>query len=122
MKTLMLIIKQKFFDEIISGNKKQEFRELKPTTYKKYVVTNENGEAVEEDGIFKPIDYDSIQFYVGYNKDRDQALVEVKGAVIEILTDEDGKDIIYEYECVEYLLSQITYDLGKVISVTRGKG
>ena len=117
----MLIIKQKFFDEIISGNKKQEFRELKPTTYKKYVVTNENGEAVEEDGIFKPIDYDAIQFYVGYNKDRDQALVEVKGAVIEILTDEDGKDIIYEYEGVEYLLSQITYDLGKVLSVTRGK-
>lgn len=121
MKTLMLIIKQEFFDEIISGNKKQEFRELKPTTYKKYVITNENGEAVEEDGIFKPIKYDAIQFYVGYNKDRDQALVEVKGAAIEILTDEDGQDITYEHNGFDYVLSQITYDLGKVIIVSKGK-
>lgn len=76
---------------------------------------------MEEDGIFKPIDYDSIQFYVGYNKDRDQALVEVKGAAITILTNEDGQDITYEHDRIEYVLSQITYDLGKVLSVTRGK-
>nr|DAT85589.1 MAG TPA: ASCH domain protein [Caudoviricetes sp.] len=30
MKTLTLIIKQCFFDEIIKGTKKQEFREVKP--------------------------------------------------------------------------------------------
>lgn len=30
MKTLNLIIKQCFFDEIIKGTKKQEFREVKP--------------------------------------------------------------------------------------------
>ena len=36
MKILTLIIQQKWFDEIIKGNKKQEFRELRPRSEKKY--------------------------------------------------------------------------------------
>ncbi len=34
MKTLNLIIKQVYFDQIINGTKTQEFREVKPTTIK----------------------------------------------------------------------------------------
>lgn len=36
MKTLTLIIKQCYFDEIIKGTKKQEFREVKPTPSNDY--------------------------------------------------------------------------------------
>lgn len=36
MNILTLIIKQKFFDEILSGKKTQEFREIRPNTQSKY--------------------------------------------------------------------------------------
>lgn len=126
MKTLQLIIKQKFFDEIIAGTKKQEFRDIKPTTVGKYVqfLVGEKIYAKEadipkdvkgEDVEPQPIPYDAIQFYVGYNKNRSSALVEVTGAMIEIFTDENGNDIVLEQKGVEYIDAQMVYDLGKVI-------
>lgn len=59
--------------------------------------------------------YDAIQFYVGYNKNRDSALVEVKDAKIVLLTDENDNEIVYEYEGREYVAAEIEYYLGKVI-------
>lgn len=126
MKTLQLIIKQKFFDDIIAGTKKQEFRDIKPTTVAKYVqfLVGETVYAKEEDIPvdvkdedieLQPIPYDAIQFYVGYNKNRNSALVEVTGAMIEIFTDETGNDIVHEQNGVEYLDAQIVYDLGKLL-------
>ena len=38
MNVLTLSIKQKFFDEILAGNKTQEFREIRPNTSQKYPV------------------------------------------------------------------------------------
>lgn len=112
MKVLNLIIKQKYFDEIINGTKVQEVREIKPTTAKKLVELDEEGyQVVDEHQNSVPIKYDAIRFFVGYNKDRDSALVEVESAYTEILTqtltdmegnpmvfeaDEDGRIIYYE--------------------------
>jgi hypothetical protein len=60
MKILNLIIKQFYFDEIIAGRKTQEFREIKPTTEKKYIEIDEEGYAVEdESGNAVPIKYGS---------------------------------------------------------------
>lgn len=123
MKILNLIIKQKFFDEIIAGKKKQEFREIRPTTSKKYIVylydgkeySNPDDLPEEGDVDIEPIKYDAIRFYVGYNKDRDSALVAVTGATIEFFVDEDGNDVIYEYNGKEYVAAQIVYDLGEII-------
>ena len=71
MKTLNLIIKQVYFDQIINGTKTQEFREVKPTTIKKLLQLDEDGyELEDEKGNAIPIHYDAIQFYVGYNKQR----------------------------------------------------
>jgi hypothetical protein len=62
MKTLNLIIKQCFFDEIIKGTKKQEFREVKPTTIKRLVQLDKDGYEVEdENGNAIPIQYDALQ-------------------------------------------------------------
>ena len=115
MKTLQLIIKQKFFDEIIAGIKKQEFRECKPTTYKKYFEVDDKGYCIMENDEFIPQKYDAIRFYVGYNPDRATALVEVTGAYIEFFEDENHDLIEYEYKGRYYVASQIVYNLGKVL-------
>lgn len=116
MKILTLIIKQEWFDKIMSGEKKQEFREVKPTTIKRYLQLDEDGyEKEDEYGNSIPIEYDAIRFYCGYNKDRDSALVEVKDAYVEMFIDEDGKFIIYEAEGKDWVAEQVVYNLGKVI-------
>ena len=114
---LHLIIKQKFFDEIIAGIKKQEFREIKPTTYKKYCEVDQEGNAVMENGEFVPKKYDAIQFYVGYNIDRAGALVEVTGAQIVVFEGENHEIITYDYNGVEFIAAEIVYDLGKVLEL-----
>ena len=123
MKVLNLIIKQCFFDEIIKGTKKQEFREVKPTTIKKLLQLDEEGFEIEDaDGNAQPIKYDAIQFYVGYNKDRDNALVEVLGAHCEIFVDENNEPITYEHgrdkdgNPLVWVAEQVVFDLGKVLS------
>lgn len=122
MKILNLIIKQVYFDAIIRGEKTQEFREVKPTTIKKLLQLDEEGyELLDENENSLPIQYDAIRFYVGYNKDRDSALVEVKDAHCEIFVDENDEPIEWEvvnpktgkteYWCAQ----QVVYDLGKVL-------
>lgn len=126
MKTLNLIIKQVYFDQIINGTKTQEFREVKPTTIKKLLQLDEEGyELEDENGNAIPIHYDAIQFYVGYNKDRDSALVEVKDEYCEIFLDENNEPIIYEDGTdkdgnpLEWVAEQVVFNLGKVLEVHR---
>lgn len=109
MKILQLIIKKIYFDQIMSGDKKEEIREIKPTTATKYCTINEEGYTT---GL---IQYDAIRFYVGYNKDRATALVEVTGELIEELEDEKGDLIFYEYKGDQQQLMNIVYSLGKII-------
>lgn len=123
MKTLNLIIKQCFFDEIIKGTKKQEFREVKPTTVKRLLQLDKDGYEVEdENGNAIPIHYYALQLYVGYAKNRASALVEVKSAYCEIITDEKGEPIIYEYgidkngEPLVWVAERVVYNLGKVLA------
>lgn len=69
---LYLTIKKVFFDQIISGDKTEEYRD--PTDYwirrLMYVDKNDNVTG------FKPFKY--VRLCVGYNKDREEALVEIK--------------------------------------------
>ena len=120
MKILNLIIKQQYFDAIMDGSKVQEFREIRPTTYKKLVETviNEDGTwslKVDENFDYVPVKYDAIQFYVGYNKDRDSALVEVKSAYTEVFVDEDNNVVTYDYQGEPWEFAQVVYNLGRVI-------
>lgn len=116
MKVLNLIIKQVYFDQILSGEKTQEFREVKPTTIKKLLELDEEGyEKEDENHNSIPIKYDAIRFFVGYNPDRDSALVEVKDAYCEMFTDENDELITYEYDGKEWVAEQVVYNLGKVL-------
>lgn len=122
MKVLNLIIRQKYFDAILAGRKVQEFREVRPTTIKKLLQLDEEGFEIEDEhGNAQPIKYDAIQFFVGYNKDRDSALVEVVGAHCEIFVDDNDEPITYEHgrdkdgQPLVWVAEQVVYDLGKIL-------
>lgn len=88
LKVLTLNIKKIYFDEIMRGEKKIEYRELKQTTLSKYTYLDES------DGKRYLRRYDAIRFFVGYNKDRESALVQVT-------------DITYNEGVVEYHLGLV---------------
>lgn len=116
-KVIAFIIKQHWFDEILAGRKPKEYRELKPTTLKKLVKLDKNGDLLlDENENAIPIHYDAMLLFVGYNKVRDSALVEIMGEKEEVLRDENGEEI---FEVLEdgsrFYPSQIVYDLGRVL-------
>ena len=124
MNILTLSIKQKYFDEILAGTKTHEYREIRPTNAKKYITYMCGGkdykadEELPEEGEIelKPIKYDAIKLLTGeYKGKRPYIIIEVKNAEASILTDENGDDIIYEYQGEEYLAAQMDYTLGKVL-------
>lgn len=88
MKVLTLNIKKIYFDEIISGTKTIEYRELKQTTLNKYTYLDES------DGKRYLRRYDALRLFVGYHKDRESALVQVT-------------DITYNEGIVEYHLGMV---------------
>lgn len=86
MRVLTLNIKKYFFDEIISGDKKYECREVKQTTLNKYTYID------AADGKRYLRRYDALHLYVGYHKDREHAIVEVKNAVYR----KEEHEVVYE--------------------------
>lgn len=96
--TLYLPIKQVYFDQIIAGTKKEEFREIKEgITANRYLIKDPNtkykvNERVADPGKewfvddynngdfpFLPRQYKYLYLAVGYAKERDTALVEIDG-------------------------------------------
>ena len=71
LKVLTLNIKKIYFDEIMRGEKTIEYRDLKHSTLNKYTFID------EADGKRYLRSYDAIRFFVGYNKARESALVQV---------------------------------------------
>lgn len=93
--TLYLPIKQVFFDQIIEGTKKVEYREVKSTTAKRYLVYADGkpklNEAVTDPSLeyelddfnggkfpFVPKQFKYLNLAVGYSQNRDTAIVEVE--------------------------------------------
>lgn len=114
MRILTLQIKKAYLDDILSGKKKNEYREIRPKNAKKYVI--QDPEAQNEDDYLNPVHYNAIQFFNGYAKNRPEALVKIEKAMIEILEDEDGNEIVYEENGAEYVMAQMNYSLGDIIS------
>lgn len=108
MKILTLQIKREFLDQILSGEKKQEFREIRPKNAKKYVDQS------EED--LTAVKYDAIQFYNGYAKNRPEVLVKVEKSEIVLFEYENGELITYEEEGQQYVEAQMIYTLGEIVS------
>ena len=68
MKVLKLVLKKKWFDMILSGKKKEEYRER--TRYW-------NSRFFDRDDVSWK-DFDAVMFLEGYRKDRRKMLVEIK--------------------------------------------
>ena len=109
-KTLHLILKKKYFDEILNGEKLDEIREIRPKTASKYCDFDKDGVLVGAK------QYDAIMFYLGYETNRPSMLVEVKSAEITLFDDEDtGEPLTYVENGIEYIEAEIKYKLGRII-------
>ncbi len=100
MKTLHLTLKKKWFDMIASGEKKEEYREIKwfwlrrltniglfPPTARIEIeckLTSENYKEIFKEYKIELKNFDIVQFKNGYAKDSPTVTVELKG--IEIST------------------------------------
>lgn len=108
---LDLIIKKCFLNDILSGEKTTETREIRPNTVKKYCELAEDGELI---GAKK---YNSIRFFNGYNKDRLVAEFEIVSSEIVLFDDEEtGEPLTYLVDDIEYQEADIIYTLGKRLS------
>jgi hypothetical protein len=126
MNVLTLSIKQKYFDEIVAGTKKKEYREIRPKNFSRYCRYVLDGKEYAQDSDlpegrdwdnFVPVKYDAIKFLTGeYKGKRPYAVVEVKGAEAYILTDENDEPIEYEgSDGKVYVMAEIEYELGNVL-------
>ena len=126
--TLYLPIKQVYFDQIIAGTKKEEYREIKEgITANRYLLKDRNGKYVLNPDVTQPdkeyfIDdynngnfpfvlkpYKYLYIAVGYAKERDTALVEVDG--FRFIPNMIRADL--------YAFWQIAFHLGEIIEVHR---
>lgn len=150
--TLYLTIKQIYFDQIIAGTKDREYREITNKTYRKYLDYDQDGFLiiwpdviscprrdiddykidVYNNGIYPYFPKETIKYLnlaVGYQKQRDTAIVEVIGAHFEPHYNKDGKAICFSYNPsdgsdrpdpngpISYW--QIVFHLGKVVELHR---
>lgn len=85
METLHLTLKKKWFDMILSGYKKEEYRELKDYWCNRFCLRNWQSFEIE---IFEhALNWDKLQFKTitftnGYGSDKPQFVIEFKGVKI----------------------------------------
>lgn len=131
MNVLTLSIKQKPFDDILSGKKDFERREIKPSNvndYVSYIVDGKEYEREEDipegdsEVTVKAKSYDCLKLVAGkFEGKRPYLIVEVKDARIEFLFDENGDFILDQEKGKEYALANIIFELGNVVEIFKGE-
>lgn len=131
MNILTLSIKQKPFDDILSGKKDFERREIRPSNVENYVSFIVDGKeyAREEDVpegdsevMVKAKSYDRLKLVTGeYKGKRPYLIVEVKDACVEFLYDENGDFIIGMEKGKEYAIAHIVFELGNIVETFKGE-
>lgn len=122
MKTLHLNLKRKWFDMILSGEKKEEYREIKrfwferfknqqcrcffrlilSTAYIQYEKDKQSFNTFKE--LFESMElrYKTITFSNGYAKNRDQFVIELKGIRVR-----SGLIVWGAEDCKKYFVLQL---------------
>ena len=125
MKVLTLQINKECFLDILNGKQDVEHRYVYPSNVTRYVYFKHDGkiykkqsEIPDDDKEIEvlPIHYDALYLINGRRKDAPRLTVEVKSEEYVIFTDEEGNDLIFEENGKPYLVCQVWYHLGKVIS------
>lgn len=112
MNVVKLSVRPQAFEKILSGEKTQEIREIRPNNEKKFIQQDGVYAVTDEAGNSVPISYDAIEFFCGENS----VLVSIKEAYTQIMVDEQGVPLSYEYEGEPYYVERIVYELGKILS------
>ena len=131
MKELKLEIKQKPFDDILSGKKDFERREITPKNVVDYVSFVVDGKEYEKEEdipegdsevMVKAKSYDRLKLVTGeYKGKRAYLIIEVKDARVEFLYDENGDFIISKKGGKEYALAYIIFELGNIVETFKGE-
>ena len=131
MKELKLEIKQKPFDDILSGKKDFERREITPKNVVDYVSFVVDGKEYEKEEdipegdsevMVKAKSYDRLKLVTGeYKGKRPYLIIEVKDARVEFLYDENGDFIISKKGGKEYALAYIIFELGNIAETFKGE-
>lgn len=125
MRKLTLQITKGNFDTILSGEQKVEHRYVYPSNASRYVFYRQDGKDYknmddipdgDEEVDVIPVKYDALYLINGRRKDARRLTVEVESAEFVVITDEEGNDLIYTENGVEYLVCQVWYHLGKILS------
>lgn len=93
---------------ILTGDQVEEHRYIYPRNWQQYVVGGYYGE---------PIHYDSLRLINGRQLNAPWLRVAVKWEESVVLTDEDGNDLTYEQDGVEYITLMMIYHLGDILEV-----
>lgn len=131
MNVLTLSIKQKYFDEILAGRKKDERREIKPSNVEDYVSFIVDGKEYDREVdvpegdsevMVKAKSYDRLKLVTGeYKGKRPYLIVEVEDARVEFLYDENGDFIIGMEKGKEYAIAHIVFELGNIVETFKGE-
>jgi hypothetical protein len=125
MNVLTLQITKDSFQAILKGEQDVEHRYVYPSNVARYVYFKHDGKKYkrqedipddDKDVEVLPVEYDALYLINGRRKDAPRLTVEVKSAEFIIFTDEDGNDQVFEENGKEYLVCQVWYHLGKVLS------
>ncbi len=107
MKTLKLTLKKKWFDMILSGEKKEEYRDVKPyfnsrlslipNSYFKGWANESMADYYTKDDDNFVYDYDAIEFTNGYNPKSPKITIEFKSIRVSKGNESWGaeKDVLY---------------------------
>ncbi len=95
-------------EPIIRGEQKEEHRLIYPRNWSLYVEGDYYGE---------PKHYDSLKLINGRASNAPWLRVKVLSEEVVVLTDEDGNDLTYVQDGVEYLKLMMVYHLGEVLEL-----
>ncbi len=95
-------------EPIIRGEQKDEHRYIYPRNWHLYVSGDYYGD---------PIHYDSLKLINGRLSNAPWIRVKVLSEEVVVLTDEDGNDLTYEQDGVEYIKLMMVYHLGEVLEL-----
>lgn len=116
-KILRLSIKPIYLNQILSGRKTKEYRDIRPSLQKRYCELDSEGYCkTDANGSLIPREWDAIRFFCG----KQTALVEITGAEITLFADKTGKLIEHQENGARYVAAQVIYSLGKILERNDG--
>jgi len=112
MQILSICVKQRFLDRILSGKKKFITRKIKPMTWKKYLIVDENEKSIEL------INYDALRLSFGIGANVNVLLVKIIDQRLVLVVEKDELPAFYEFKGHQIQMLEVDYFLGEILEKT----